>query len=174
MTARNPGGERREAEGNLLFFPDAGVREMSSAVLDLLLSAQRGLRSRFDDFRRALERRDEEAYRVALADFHAQLRRWTEAEERWLVPAVLRAGVAGRDAHRELVVEYVQLRELTRYLLSQVEERAPISDVLGLAENLGRRLIAHESEMEKVYYPAAAGCLTVEESRYLEAARPPE
>lgn len=174
MTFRDPAGERRDLEGNLLFFPDAGVSEMSSRILDLLLSAQRGLRSRFDDFRRALDRRDEEAYRVALADFHAQLRRWTEAEERSLVPGVLRAGIAGRDPHRELAVEYVQLRELTRYLLSQVEERAPVSDVLGLAENLDRRLAAHESGMRNVYYPAAARALAPEELRTLEEAKPPD
>ncbi len=153
---------------------DQGHERSSATDLSLLLSAQRSLRLRFDDFSRALERRDEEAYRVALADFHEQLRRWTEAEERWLVPAVLRAGVPGRDPHRELSVEYVQLRELTRYLLSQVEERTAISDVLGLSDNLNRRLGAHESEMEKVYYPAAAGSLTTEEQHALEAAKPPE
>jgi hypothetical protein len=163
VTARDSGLGTRDPE-----------TEEPSRNLALLLSAQRSLRSRFDDFRHALERRDEEAYRVALADFHLQLRRWTEAEEHSLVPAVLRAGVPGRDPHRELSVEYVQLRELTRYLLSQVQERAAISDVLGLSDNLDRRLAAHESEMEKVYYPAAAGLLTTEEQHALEAARPPE
>ncbi len=152
---------------------DSGADEPKE-ILALLLSAQRALRSRFDDFHRALERRDDEAYRVALADFHVHLRRWTEAEEASLVPAVLRAQIPGRDPHRELSVEYVQLRELTRFLLSQVEERAPVSDVLGLAENLERRLTAHESEMEKVYYPAAAAVLTGDEIRALESAKPPE
>lgn len=145
----------------------------SAEVVAFLRSVQRGLRSRFDDYRRALERRDEEAYRLALADFHACLRTWTEAEERSLLPAVVRAGVAGRDVLRELPVEWVQIRELSRYLLSQVMERAAISDVLGLTENLERRLSAHESEMEKVYFPAAAASLDPTERRALEAARPP-
>ena len=124
--------------------------------LEGLVAAQGSLRSRFDDFRHALERRDEEAYRVALADFHACLRRWTEAEESALLPAVLRAGLPGREPGRELRLEWVQVRELTRYLLSQVSERARLSDLLGFTENLARRLAAHESEMETVYYPAAA------------------
>jgi len=142
--------------------------------LDLatLLSAQRGLRSRFEDFRRALERRDEEAYRVALTDFHACLRRWTEAEEKALLPAVLRAGVPGRDPQRELRLEWVQVRELTRSLLWQVNERARLSDLLGFTENLARRLAAHESEMETVYYPAAAATLRGDEWTSLAEAAP--
>ncbi len=138
-----------------------------------LLSAQRAIRSRFQEFRGALDRRDEEAYRVALADFHACLRRWTEAEERALLPAVLRAGLAGRDPRRELSLEWVQLRELTRYLLDQVLGRAPLSDILGLADNLDRRLGAHENEAENVYYPAAARGLTAEEWEILRGAAPP-
>jgi len=131
------------------------------------------LRSRFDDFRRALDRRDEEAYRLALADFHHCLLPWTTAEEKALLPAILRGGIAGRDPQRELHLEWVQLRELTRYLLAQVSERARIGDVLGLAENLDRRLAAHESEMARVYYPAAAGILGEEEWGALEESAPP-
>jgi len=141
--------------------------------LDLLLSARRGLRSRFDDFRRALERRDEEAYRLALTDFHRCLVQWTKAEEEALLPAILRASIAGRDPRRELRLEWVQVRELTRYLLMQLNERAPIGDILGLSENLERRYSAHESEMEKVYYPAAAPLLNEEEIRTLSDAAPP-
>ncbi len=141
-------------------------------TLHLLLSAQRALRSRFDEFRRALDRRDEEAYRLALTDFHRCLVRWTQAEEQALLPAILRASIAGRDPQRELRLEWVQVRELTRYLLSQVTERAPIADILGLAENLERRLAAHESEMERVYYPAAVPLLTLEERRILQDAAP--
>jgi hypothetical protein len=144
-----------------------------NASLDLLLSAQRALRSRFDDFRRALDRRDEAAYRMALADFHGCLKRWTEAGERSLMPALARVEIPGRDPQRELRLEYVQLRELARYLLSQIAERAPLADVLGLVENLERRLSAHESEMEKVYYPSAAPLLTSEEWLLLTESAPP-
>jgi hemerythrin HHE cation binding domain-containing protein len=141
---------------------------------DQLLAVQRSLRSRFDDFRAALDRRDEAAYRVALADFHGHLRRWTFVEERVLLPALARASFAGRDPQRELRLEYVQIRELTRYLLSQIDERATIADVLGLAENLERRLAAHQSEMAKVYYPTAATLLTPEERRLLADGAPPD
>jgi hypothetical protein len=140
---------------------------------DDLLAVQKGLRGRFDDFRRALERREDDACRLGLADFHAQLTRWTAAEERVLLPALSRASFPGRDPQRELRLEYVQIRELTRYLLSQIGERAPLADVLGLVENLERRLSAHESEMEKVYYPGAALVLTPDEWRILANSAPP-
>jgi hypothetical protein len=140
--------------------------------LEGLMTAQRALRSRFDDFRRALDRRDEEAYRLGLTDFHQSLRRWTEAEETALLAAVLRAGMTGRDPRRELRLEWVQLRELTRYLLSQVNDRAPMGDILGFAENLERRFAAHESEMASVYYPAAAPTLNEEEWKILSEASP--
>jgi hypothetical protein len=139
-----------------------------------LVAAQRGLRARFEDFRRALDRRDEAAYRVALKDFHEHLRRWTAAEERVLLPVLARTSFPGRDPQRELKLEYVQIRELTRYLLSQIDDRAPIADVLGLVENLDRRLLAHESEMEKVYYPSGAPLLTPEDWQILTEAAPPD
>jgi hypothetical protein len=137
-----------------------------------LLEAQGGLRSRFDDFRRALDRRDEEAYRVGLTDFHSCLRRWTEAEETAVLPALLRTGIPGRDPQRELRLEGVQLRELTRFLVSQITDRAPLSDILGFADNLERRWSAHESEMTRVYYPVAAAALTEVEWKILAAAAP--
>jgi hypothetical protein len=164
-SGKKPGTEETRGSG-----PRTDDSTIDSSVL---LSAQRALRSRFEDFRRALERRDAEAYRVALTDFHACLRRWTEAEDKALLPAVLRAKVPGRDPRRELRLEWVQMRELTRYLLEQVSTRAPLSDILGLADNLGRRLAAHETEMEGVYYPAAAPALTAAESAILQEAAPP-
>ena len=139
-----------------------------------LIEAQRGLRARFEDFRRALDRRDEEAYRVALADFHACLKRWTEAEEAALMPAVVRAGIPGRDPGREIRLDCVQVRELTRFLLEETTRRAALSDLLGLAENLSRRFAAHQSEMEKIYFPAAVPTLTLVEWKILREAAPRE
>ncbi len=138
-----------------------------------VLEPQRILRSRFEDFRRALARRDRAAYELALRDFEGALRRWTEAEERVLLPALARVGVAGRDPQRELRLEYVQLRELTRYLREQVSNSGAIGDILGLVENLDRRLAAHEAEMERVYYPAVASVLSPEERANLAEAAPP-
>jgi hypothetical protein len=143
-----------------------------SSALAFLVSAQDSLRSRFDDFRAALDRRDEEAYRLALADFHRCLVAWTEAEEKALLPAVLRADIPGRDPQRELRLQWVQVRELTRYLLDQITGNAPIADVLGLTENLARRFAAHQSEMESVYCPAAAASLTADELAMLQEAAP--
>jgi hypothetical protein len=141
--------------------------------LELLLAAQRALRSRFDDFQHALRNENRPAMGVAIADFEQHLRRWTEAEENALVPALIRAQIPGRDSRRELRIEYVQIRELTRYIAQQISERLPSMNIIGYVENLDRRLHAHESEMENVYYPAAAPLLTDSEWSLLDAARPP-
>lgn len=138
-----------------------------------LLAVQESLRRRFDEFRGALERRDEAAYRMALSDFHGHLCRWTEAEERVLLPVLTPERLPGRDPQRELRLEYVQIRELTRYLLSELARRAPMADVLGLVENLERRLAAHESQMKTVYYPAVSALLGAEAWLELDEAAPP-
>jgi hypothetical protein len=137
-----------------------------------LVAAQQALRSRFEDFRQALERRDQAAYRFGLEDFHQNLCRWSEAEESALLPAILRAGVPGRDPKRELHLEWVQLRELTRFLLTVIADTAKTSDTLGITENLARRLAAHESELESVYLPAASGELSADEWKILSDAAP--
>jgi len=139
-----------------------------------LLGPQRRLRARFDDFRGALERRDRAAQSLALRDFEERLRRWTRREEEVLLPILARAPMPGRDPARELRLEYVQLRELTRYLQELVSGNGSIGDVLGLVENLDRRLTAHEREMETVYYPAAAPGLTPEDLRRLRDEAPPD
>jgi hypothetical protein len=147
-------------------------RRTGATALASLLAPQRALRSRFDDFRQALTRRDRAAYELALRDFEGALRRHTLAEESALLPALARAGVPGRDPRRELKLEYVQVRELTRYILDQVGKNAPLGDILGMVENLDRRLAAHETEMERVYYPAALPVLTDAECRALAEAAP--
>ena len=142
--------------------------------LEMLLSAQRALRSRFDDFQRALRHENRTTMEIALVDFERHLRRWTDAEERALVPALQRGGIAGRDPKRELRLEYVQIRELTRFLVQQLSEGVRSSHMAGYVENLDRRLHAHEREMGRVYYPAAEPRLTDEEWTALESARPAE
>src|SRR5216684_3019845 len=143
-----------------------------SEPISHLLAAQLALRNRFDDFRQAFSRKDRTALEIALADFEQQFRRWTEAEEQALVPAVVRAGIPGRDPHREMRLEYVQIRELMRYLMRQIEEGIRPNDLAGFVDNLDRRLRAHEAEMEKIYYPAAIVTLTQEEWVVLLAAQP--
>lgn len=145
-----------------------------SSRLEALLSAQRALRSRFDDFFRAMQRENRTALGVAIVDFEHHLRRWTEAEEKALIPALERARIPGRDVRRELRLEYVQIRELTHFIVLQLTEGIRSNDLAGYAENLNRRLRAHEQEMSRVYYPAAAAALTEEEWATLEAARPEE
>jgi hypothetical protein len=139
-------------------------------ALALLNATQAALRSRFDDFRGAFNRRDEPAYRLALADFHDWLCRWTAVEQSVLLPVLRRAALVERDPQRELTLEYVQLRELTRHVRMQIEARGRMSDLLGLVENLSRRFDAHERENAGVYYPAAAPLLTPAERQSLEDA----
>jgi hypothetical protein len=90
------------------------------------------------------------------------------------VPALMRADIPGRDARRELSLEYMQVRELTRYLVQQITEGIRVNQLLGFVDNLDRRLTAHEKEMGQVYYPAAAAILTDAEWQELEQARPEE
>jgi hypothetical protein len=142
--------------------------------LEWLLAGQRALRSRFDDFAAALRRNDATAVDVGLADFERHLVRWTEAEEKVLLPAILRTYLPGRDPRRELRLEYVQIRELTRFLILQRTEGVRPKDLTGYIENFDRRLLAHEKEMQSVYYPVAAVNLTDEEWPVLEDARPEE
>lgn len=137
-----------------------------------LVAAQRALRSRFNEFRLAVQRVNATAAEIALADFEKHLRTWTEAEEEALLPALVRAEIAGRDVRRELRLEYVQIREVTRFILQQLREGIVPSHLHGYVDNLDRRLQAHESEMEKVYYPAAEKTLSEDEWRVLEKAAP--
>ena len=84
----------------------------------------------------------------------------------------MRPQIPGRNAHREIRLEYVQIRELTRYLVRQITEGIRPNDLIGFVDNLDRRLRAHENEMEKVYYPAAEPLLTDGEWLILVAAAP--
>ncbi|HKA37536.1 MAG TPA: hypothetical protein VKH43_12000, partial [Thermoanaerobaculia bacterium] len=62
----------------------------------------------------------------------------------------------------------------TRFLVEEVNRGAPISDLLGLVENLARRFAAHDSELLTVYFPAASARLTPEEWKMLGEAAPGE
>ena len=163
----NSGSRTRSERNRVRRFTD----ELYFPRMDLL-AIQRSLRTRFDDFRLAAQRQNATAAEVALDDFERQFTRWTEAEEQALIPALERARIEGRDVRRELRLEYVQIRELTRFVLRQVRDGIRLDDLRGYVENLDRRLRSHESEKERVYYPAAE--LTDAERRTLESARPPD
>ena len=140
--------------------------------LETLLAAQGALRDRFQDFFRAMQRENALAAGIALEDYERHLRRWTDDEEKALIPALERAALPGRNVRYELRLEYVQLRELTRFLLQQLQEGIRPSHLLGYTQNLARRLQAHEQQMSEVYYPAAAPELTEEEWELLMLALP--
>jgi hypothetical protein len=145
---------------------------LATGTLQELAAVQSTLRNRWIDFRRAFERRDGAAYRLALDDFARHLRRWTLAEERSLVPALSRSTGAPRHAARELKVELVQVRELTRFLLEQISTHSPLADVLGLIENLDRRFGAHEDRLLSDYFPAAVPSLTEDDWAELRESAP--
>ena len=109
------------------------------------MGAQRALRSRFDDFYRALERGDRATLEVALIDFDENFRRWSLAEEQTLLPALARLALGGRDPQRELRLEYAQIREITALLRRRLAEGLRPADLFGFADNLDVRLAAHEA-----------------------------
>ena len=121
---------------------------------------------------RAFDRRDTAAYRLALRDFEHNLARWSAGADAVLAAALARGPRVGRGLDRELRLEYVQLRELTRFLGSEVDRKAPLSDLLGLIANLERRFAAHEVAVATTYGPAAASLLTEGEIRSLVMASP--
>ena len=120
-----------------------------------LLAPQRVLRGHFERFRSALAAGDRVSMELVLAAFEHGLRRRIELELRVLQPALARVSIPGRDARRELEMQYVQLRELVRTLAQRIATNAPRGESIGFADNLDRRLGAHEAELERVYYPAA-------------------
>lgn len=140
--------------------------------LDWLAAAERTLHARLADVLGAVAHEQRTAVEVALSDFEQHLRRWTEAEEVALIPAVERVGVPGRDARREIHLEFVQLRELTAFLVRQIAGGLRLRDLAGYFENLDRRLRAHDEALATTYYPIAAKTLTPDEWALLERARP--
>ena len=133
------------------------MSESEARELDVqaLLAPQRGLRAQFESFRRALAAGDRVSTELVMAGFEHGLRRRIELELRVLQPALARVSFPGRDARRELEMQYVQLRELVRNLAQRIAANAPRGETIGFADNLDRRLSAHETELERVYYPAA-------------------
>jgi hypothetical protein len=142
-------------------------REQVSDEVHTLLAPQRRLRASLAAFRRALEPNDRSAMELCLCEFELGQRRRIELELRVLQPVLARVPFAARDARRELELQYVQLRELTRHLAVRIASNAPLGEIMGFAENLDRRLAAHESELESVYYPAALAALSAEDRRAL-------
>lgn len=138
------------------------MSEVSANELGLhaLLAPQRALRARHEAFRRALRAGDRVTAELELGAFELGMRRRIELESRVLLPALAQVAVPGRDARRELVMQYVQLRELLRNLAQRIASAAPPSEILGFADNLERRLSAHETELATVYYPAAWSALS--------------
>jgi hypothetical protein len=139
---------------------------------DGLVRACAALSARFEDFRQALERRDGAAYRTAVQDLLERLTVWSGALDRVVVPALER--IPRRDLARELTVDLVQLRELARHIVKQIETGAPLSDLLGMVENFRGRLAAHARQMSEVYAPAAATALRDDDYAELVLARPPD
>jgi len=130
------------------------------------MGAQRALRSRFDDFHRALERGDRATLEVALIDFDENFRRWSLAEEQTLLPALARLALAGRDPQRELRLEYAQIREITALLRrrlaeglrpADLAEAPPLVEVVELIlEALtGRIVVAHPARVEREFLSVA-------------------
>ena len=143
---------------------------MSEAHLDAgvhpLVTSQLALRARFEELRQALESGG--ANRVlAVRAFQVALHERTDVERRLLLPLLAQSHVPGRDARREIEVQHAQLSELARHLHARIAGGAAQGVLLGFVENLARRLAAHASELDLVYYPAIAPLLDEKEQRVL-------
>jgi hypothetical protein len=140
-------------------FPAADVRALCTSRL--------ALSKRFDELRSALEH-DSGAGRVSAARaFETELHRRTGIERRLLLPLLTRSSVPGRDARREIETQHTQLGDLARHLHERVASGAAQGVLLGLIENLSRRLVAHASELDVVYFPAIAPLLAEDDRRAL-------
>ena len=142
---------------------------MDAEVLRRLIGEHRDLDELFGGFLAALARSDPEDAAAAIAAFDEVLRRHT-AEEEDLVYPPLRdskrlAAVAGEDEGtrraRELLLEHVQVRELSGMVVRLLTERRDIDGARRLAASLARRWDAHTTREEQEIFGGAGSAPTL-------------
>lgn len=124
---------------------------MSGAALrEAIDAAHVRLEERLGAFLMALARSDAAAAGIAIEEFDEDLRRYTEAKERWLYPARTSERLAPAEGEtaletlfRQLALEHVQLRELSGMLRRIVGEKADIEGARRLVGRLLGRWDAH-------------------------------
>jgi hemerythrin HHE cation binding domain-containing protein len=129
----------------------------SAQRLDLMRE-HRQLDDLFGRFLSAAQAGDTGAAREAIRVFDEALRVHTAAEERSIL-APLGTGdhklappeteTAGQRLHRELLLEHVQVRELSAMIRHFLDEKNDLESASRLAPNLARRWDAHTSREER-------------------------
>jgi len=125
-----------------------------------LEAEHRSLDELFGRFLAAAEARQTEAALEAIADFDDALRRHTGLEESDLygAPAGRKLAAAGEETDgqqrdRELLLEHVQIREVSGMMRRLLAERRDLPGARALAANLARRWDAHTAREEREVFP---------------------
>ena len=111
----------------------------------------------FGSFLAAVQSGAVEPARAAIEAFDVELRRHTAFEEERIYsrpvgphPLAPRPGESGEDGRtRELLLEHVQIRELSQMILRALTERQDLAAARALAGNLARRWDAHTTREER-------------------------
>ena len=134
---------------------------MDATLAGSLEREHRELDRLFGEFLGALGAADPDLAARAIAEFDARLRRHTADEEARLYPpldtkrlaAVAGEGDSARRA-RELLLEHVQVRELSGMILRILTEQRDLDGARRLAGNLARRWDAHTTREEREIFGA--------------------
>jgi len=128
----------------------------NAAELAALVREHRRLDDRFGRFLAAAAAGDADAAREAIEEFDRALREHTALEERRIYPSSpggrLHATAAeDPDARRvrELLLEHVQIRELSGMICRRLSEAGDLEGASRLAGSLARRWDAHTTREEK-------------------------
>ena len=129
----------------------------TGALREALIEEHRRLDDLFGRFLSAAQSGVVEEARTAIEAFDGELRRHTAFEEERLFPRPAgphplapRPGESEDERRvRELLLEHVQIRELSQMILRALAERQDLTAARGLAGNLARRWDAHTTREER-------------------------
>jgi len=132
------------------------VNARNRSPADLLIQEHRRLDELFGGFLAAGQSGAVEPARAAIEAFDAELRRHTAFEEERVYsrpagphPLAPRPGESDEDRRaRELLLEHVQIRELSQMVLRALAESQDLAAARALAGNLARRWDAHTTREE--------------------------
>ena len=127
-----------------------------------LAREHRRLDDLFGRFLGAAQAGDAVSAREAIRAFDEALRLHTAEEERGLLAPRASGGhrlippeteTAAQRLHRELLLEHVQIRELSAMIRHLLDEKNDLEGARRLAPNLARRWDAHTSREERELFP---------------------
>lgn len=134
------------------------IRDIGLSVLETLRREHRGLDDLFGRFLGAAQAGNTGSAREAIRIFDEALRLHTAAEERSILAppgygshklAPPEIETDEQRLHRELLLEHVQVRELSAMILRLLDEKNDLDGARRLAPNLARRWDAHTVREER-------------------------